>query len=88
MLILDEKSASYPWELIEYIDDEGKPQAPSTGAGMIRQLAANDYTIRPNMISNRKALVVGDPLSDAAELPGAQKESKQVAKTYIDHEVK
>ena len=85
MLILDEEAAKYPWELLEYIDDEGNSQAPSTSAGMIRQLAANDYTRRPNMISNRKALVVGDPLSDAPELRGAQQEAKQVDKVLKDH---
>jgi pimeloyl-ACP methyl ester carboxylesterase/tetratricopeptide (TPR) repeat protein len=81
MLILDEASACYPWELLGYVDEEGNEQAPATQAGMMRQLESADFTRAPNMVRNHKALVAGDPLSSAPELPGARKEAKAVVRT-------
>jgi hypothetical protein len=78
VLLLDEDSARYPWELLE------DPSATETRPfvikhGVLRQLELKDFreTVRP--VTSKSALVVGDPMSSFVELKGAQAEAKSVA---------
>lgn len=79
-LVLDEASAVYPWEMLEYADQEGDSPL-AIEAGLVRQLlseAPPDTACR-----NHKALVVGDPLVTGgrfAPLPGAREEAILVHK--------
>jgi CHAT domain-containing protein len=82
MWIVDNTTAAYPWELLQ--DSASNAYPLCYNAGMIRQLAIQDYNIRPNMsaVVSNKALVIGDPDLNgypyAPQLPGALKEAKAV----------
>lgn len=84
LLILDEQSAIYPWELLEYRDNR-RSFAAAAEAGMIRQLTTEYYRKQPVLNHNSKALVIGDPPSFAPELPGAQQEARMVFQKLRDH---
>jgi hypothetical protein len=78
VLILDEDSARYPWELLR--DRRARGDEPMVvQRGVLRQLQTAEYRARPDVCRNTRALVVGDPLSGFAELPGAQREAELVA---------
>ncbi len=81
VLVVDEESANYPWELLEYEGREGS-QALAIKAGLIRQLVTQD--IVPNdLCTELRALVIGEPLLGAdspfSQLPGACAEARTVA---------
>jgi len=80
VLVLDAKSAAYPWELLEYRGRDGN-EALARQGGMIRQLATKDYS-PSNLTMNGRALVIGDPqygMPDFPALDGARKEAQEVA---------
>ena len=80
VLVVDEGTAIYPWELLEYAGYDGN-ESMAKKSGMIRQLASQESD-QSVICSNRQALVIGDPLvegGDFIELPGAQTEAKIVA---------
>ncbi|MEO7961481.1 MAG: CHAT domain-containing protein [Ginsengibacter sp.] len=83
--ILDKKTASFPWELLQDKSAEAKPL--SVNAGMIRQLATTDDRIRINTVSKNNALVIGDPFLDgyAPQLPGAFAEAEYVGATLNEN---
>ena len=86
VLVVDEGSAAYPWELLEYAGHDGdEPMAHKSG--MVRQLASSKSD--PARICNSlHALVVGDPLVDDerfVELPGAQNEAVAVYQQLFEH---
>ncbi len=76
--IVDIDTAAYPWELLQ--DTIGKADPLSINAGMVRQLATQNYRRKINSVTNSNALVVGDPnlKGFVNQLPGARKEGKQV----------
>jgi tetratricopeptide (TPR) repeat protein len=87
-LILDERSAAFPWELLDdrrpwLSASEAERDPPAVRAGMVRQLLQTQF--REDIVTTRgapKALVIGDPRaaqSDLAELKGAQREAAAVA---------
>jgi CHAT domain-containing protein len=79
VLVLDEATAQYPWELLtERLQRRSEPFA--TSAGLIRQLRTREGEFRSLVRAPRErfALVVGDPRSNMAELPGAQAEARSV----------
>ncbi|MDD3354765.1 CHAT domain-containing protein [Zoogloea sp.] len=86
-LIVDEASASYPWELLrdrasELDGDSGKPL--SVRSGLIRQLATGEFRTNVRRPEGFRALVVGDPdRGDWARylppLPGAVEEARDAA---------
>lgn len=82
VLVLDEVTANYPWELMIDID-----QPLCSRMGMVRQLETVDYEerIRDTILHN--AYVVGDPRtpSNYPELPGARKEAELVASLLKSH---
>jgi tetratricopeptide (TPR) repeat protein/pimeloyl-ACP methyl ester carboxylesterase len=85
VLIVDEGTAIYPWELLEYASHDGdEPMAKNSG--LIRQLASHDSD-QTIVCHNRRALVIGDPLlndEDFIELPGARSEALAVKELLID----
>ena len=80
LLILDKKTASFPWELLNYDEKLDLPIVVS--AGMIRQLSTSDDRQKIRPINNKKALIIGDPLLDKKagipQLPDAAEEAKMV----------
>ncbi len=76
VLMLDDFSAIFPWELVRYGGRSGD-EAVALQAGLIRQLVTTSNE-RPNLCHNRRALVIGDPQSDFPALPGAQAEAQEV----------
>lgn len=88
-LILDERAASLPWELL---DDRrswetalaGKADPPAIRAGLVRQLVQQRYREQTGSTAGRRqALVIGDPRGDPAReykpLQGAIEEAADVA---------
>ncbi len=81
-LVLDETSASYPWELL--VDRNSAGDRPiGIGAGMLRQLRVKSPPLVHHP-ENHSALVVGDPPSNFPALPGARREAQAVAATLSD----
>lgn len=80
--ILDEKSASYPWELLQDNSVDAKPLC--INAGMIRQLRTTDYRATIKRAPKRKALIVADPelKGYVTQLPGAKKEGFKVEEAF------
>ncbi|MEP2347241.1 MAG: CHAT domain-containing protein [Algoriphagus sp.] len=76
--ILDPASAEYPWEMIQE-DVDAVPLCVHTG--MIRQLATMQYRQKLARVTDKTALVVGDPLLEKymPQLPGAKREAEMVA---------
>lgn len=75
--IVDEESASYPWELL-YDPSMGEIEPISVKAGMLRQLEVSSYRQQVKTLTNRTVLTVGDPKSEFVPLPAAREEAKQV----------
>ena len=88
-LTLDEKSAAFPWELLDdrrpwLSDAEAEKRPPAVRAGLVRQLLQTQF--REDIVPPRgkpKALVIGDPraapMEGFKELNGAQAEAEAVA---------
>ncbi len=76
--IIDKYAAGIPWELMQDTADNDLPLC--VHAGMIRQLATQDYRLRIYPSGEKRALVVADPDLKGyyAQLPGALEEGKQV----------
>ncbi|EGK73419.1 hypothetical protein METUNv1_00046 [Methyloversatilis universalis FAM5] len=81
VLLVDEVSGRYPWELLE--DRwQGGQQPPAVASGMLRQLRTAQYRERPQGATRASALVIGDPAPlgrDFAALPEAAAEARAVA---------
>lgn len=96
-LTLDERSAAFPWELLDdrrpwMSDAEAERKPPAVRAGLVRQLLQAQF--REDIVpphDRPKALVIGDPraapMPDFRELKGAQEEAKAVAKCLKEKEV-
>jgi tetratricopeptide (TPR) repeat protein len=100
-LILDERSAAFPWELLDdrrpWARDEAgastsdiKP--PAVRAGMVRQLLQGRFREQIATAHGKpNALVIGDPnavpMEGFAKLPGAEAEAKSVATLLNDTHV-
>ena len=76
--ILDTKTASYPWELLQDSTSNAKPLCVSSG--MIRQLATGQYRHTIKRVADNKALIIADPNLDGyiGQLPGARDEGELV----------
>lgn len=77
---LDKYTAGFPWELLQ--DDTPGTRPLSVNAGMIRQLATRDFRININPVTERSALVIGDPdlKKPPLQLPAAEEEGKAMAR--------
>ncbi|MDP2882149.1 MAG: CHAT domain-containing protein [Azonexus sp.] len=87
VLLVDRRSARYPWELLE--DRWGSsPRPPAVNAGMIRQFKTKNFRARPAHAPNDTALVIGNPdlgqTPDFADLPGARNEALSVVGTLAN----
>lgn len=86
VLLVDEKSAGYPWELLEYAGQDGnEPLAHKSG--LIRQLTSSK-DVKTKVCDNRNALVVGDPRVDDdrfVALQGAVDEAEAVYQLLMKH---
>lgn len=78
--VLDEFTASFPWELLQTGSVNDKPLC--IGAGMIRQLAITEYDTVSSPVKTNNVLIVGDPnlngFTKAKQLEGAKKEGESV----------
>lgn len=79
--ILDSKTASYPWELLQDNTINAKPLC--INAGMIRQLSTKDYRINIKRVAEKGALIIADPILNGfiSQLPGAKEEGMMVKDT-------
>lgn len=82
--VLDDKTAGYPWELLQDSLTDAKPLC--INAGMIRQLSVKDTAYRINTVTANNVLVVGDPLLEGyiSQLPGALREAELVTQKLND----
>lgn len=82
VLLIDEYSARYPWELLEDRWSRDR-RPPSVRAGLIRQLKTPVFRERPAHAVRARALVVGNPDLNGwelfSDLPGARREAVDVA---------
>lgn len=80
LLILDHKTASYPWELLNYDANLEVPIVVS--AGMIRQLATSHSRKMIKPVIKKTALIIGDPTLDKKagipQLPEAAVEAQLI----------
>ena len=87
LLILDHKTASYPWELLNY--DENLEMPIVVSAGMIRQLATSHSRKMIKPVIKNSALIIGDPTLDkksgVPQLPEAAVEAKMVDRLLQAH---
>lgn len=80
VLIVDEDAARYPWELL--VDRwSGNLRPPSVESGMLRQLQTVRFRAEPRLTVRERALVIGEPRTGLAPLPGARREAKKVHDT-------
>jgi hypothetical protein len=67
VLVVDDKSASYPWELLapprppEDVGDDESPKPLAVQAGLIRQRLTDDFRRLPRISSEFGVLIVGSP---------------------------
>ncbi len=77
VLAIDDQTARFPWELM--VDRTGGDDAAGAlQGGLIRQLFTEEYREQVLTPTATNALVIGDPPSNWAELPGAQEEARGV----------
>ena len=76
LLIVDEEAASYPWELLRDPAESGAPLA--VRKGLLRQLETIDRPSNVRESGGSAALVIGDPITEFAPLPGAEEEASAV----------
>jgi CHAT domain-containing protein len=85
--VLDEYTATYPWELLQDSMNDTKPICITSG--MVRQLSTPNYRRNIKSIIRNKVLVVADPDLEGffTQLPGALAEGKKV-KEKIENKLK
>lgn len=77
VLVVDEEAARYPWELMEDpSNNSGEPFVIEHG--MLRQLESAEFRESVRDVTDKTALVIGDPVSKYVELKGAQAEAQAV----------
>jgi hypothetical protein len=78
VLLLDEESARYPWELLEdhsTVAAKREPEPFVIKHGLLRQLAVTDERPVPQPNASRSVLIVWDPVGPYPALPGARSEA-------------
>lgn len=78
VLLLGTEAAAYPWELL-HDQTLGETQPLVTRGGLIRQLVTSEAGRKPIDSFAEAALVVGNPPTHLAPLPGAEREALAVA---------
>lgn len=80
VLVVDENSASYPWELLEDRWTDGMAP-PATVSGMVRQFKTGAFRAHPAHSVHDNAYVVGNPRQTRfGNLPGARDEAENVVR--------
>ena len=90
VLILDEESARYPWELLDDRWEDNRWGAshkpPAVAAGALRQLKTRQFRAKPLQTSEKRAFIIGNPQIPVGpegiifpDLPGAAREADAVA---------
>jgi pimeloyl-ACP methyl ester carboxylesterase len=89
VLLLNAAAARYPWEMMQErrrgddeVEQAEKPIAVQ--AGLVRQLMVERFRDRVVMARGNRALVVGNPPTPFANLPGAEKEAQEVVRALKD----
>ncbi len=85
VLLLDNASARFPWELLEdRWSHTGRP--PAVTGGMVRQLKTAEFRAQPSHALENTVFVVGNPdldeWQDFADLPGARREAERVRDVF------
>lgn len=82
VLLVDDASARYPWELLEDRWSHGS-RPPAIAAGLVRQLKTPRFRAHPAHATDATAFVVGNPDLSGwdrfGDLPGAREEARKVA---------
>lgn len=79
VLVVDPVAAAFPWELMRAATD--RSAAPlATEVGMVRQLSSARFRSEVVATREHRALVVGEPDTDFAPLPGARAEAEVVVR--------
>jgi CHAT domain-containing protein/pimeloyl-ACP methyl ester carboxylesterase len=84
LLVLNEAAAHYPWELMQERQPStrsgasGRKKPLAIQAGLVRQLQSTEFREKIAPAQGYSALVVGDPPSRFAPLPGAVREARNV----------
>ncbi len=82
VLLVDDVSARYPWELLEDRWSHGS-RPPAIAAGLVRQLKTPRFRPHPAHATEATAFVVGNPDLSGwdrfSDLPGAREEARKVA---------
>ncbi|WP_294285034.1 CHAT domain-containing protein [uncultured Chryseobacterium sp.] len=76
---MDDYAAQFPWEMLHDYTTSAEPAFIKTG--MIRQLYTDDYQVNPNIIENKKAIVINPDYTDSMkfpDLPAAKAEAESV----------
>ena len=76
--IVDAETAQYPWEMLARRSAQGLEML-ATRFGVLRQFRTPSLEAPPPRSRVLKAVVIGDPVSNNPELPGAQAEARLVA---------
>ncbi len=85
VLLLDEDSARFPWEMLEdRWSHTGRP--PAVAGGLLRQLKTTEFRIPAAHAYENTVFVVGNPNLDGwdtfADLPGARREAELVGRVF------
>ncbi|MEO7007713.1 MAG: CHAT domain-containing protein, partial [Caldimonas sp.] len=88
VLLLDEDSARFPWEMLEdRWSHTGRP--PAVAGGLLRQLKTSEFRTSAAHAYDNTVYVVGNPNLDGWEvfpdLPGARREAELVGRVFNDH---
>lgn len=76
--VLDADASRYPWEMLAaMVGDHIEPLAAEVG--MLRRLATRNFREGVTSATGNQVLVIGDPATDYARLPGAREEARRVA---------
>lgn len=80
LFVIDDSSASIPWELLQPGMGRSKPLCVSSK--LIRQYSTKDFRVNPLISKSNSALVIGDPNLQGADfapqLPSAAREAETV----------
>lgn len=88
VLVVDQTSARYPWELI-YDRRVGDENPMVLKVGLIRQLTTSVFRTQVMDVSNQNVMIIGNPAntpSDFVDLPGARQEAQIVAGMFKRHD--
>ena len=90
VLMLNEATARYPWELMvedTTVGKGGSRDPASVRGGMVRQLDTSNYRKKVMHATDKSALIIGHPNLPKGKfpsLPGAVKEAREVQKRLSD----